>query len=413
MINYTVEGCTKLLREMLLSSGGRNRFITPYNMRRMGGVIYDLLKEADGFFAKNEFKKSTDISMSVLNVFIPALDYADDSNGTLGNCIGYAFGILEKEAETDMPEEVRKYILEYSFKKYNSGKFEGWDWHQGMLKLALKLIKNKKEFNKLIDLLDSPGKPEYEEESAQFLKYKALIKFGEGNDAEEFLKNNLSNYKLRKEAILAAIQEKDFEKAKKLSLDGIELNRNNKPGLVKVWYDILLQTAIDEDDKIKIIEYSRMLFVDDFLHERDYYAILKEYTEPDKWQDLIEDIITQIIKQRSVLADRQLANIYIREKWFDRLVKLLSKKPDLNTINSYEKYLIPDNSNELIQLYADAIYEYLSDNPARPQYQNACRYFKKMINLGGQLKVNEVIEQLRSIYPNRKALMEELNKIDK
>jgi len=47
----------------------------------------------------------------------------------------------------------------------------------------------------------------------------------------------------------------------------------------------------------------------------------------------------------------------------------------------------------------------------RNYYQIACRYLRKMIKMGAREKVNFVIEQLKVLYPKRKALMEELQKV--
>jgi len=50
-------------------------------------------------------------------------------------------------------------------------------------------------------------------------------------------------------------------------------------------------------------------------------------------------------------------------------------------------------------------------NVSRNYYQNACRYLRKMIKMGAREKANFVIGQLKALYPNRKALMEELQNV--
>jgi Zn-dependent oligopeptidase len=54
---------------------------------------------------------------------------------------------------------------------------------------------------------------------------------------------------------------------------------------------------------------------------------------------------------------------------------------------------------------------YVANYVGRNYYQNACRYMRRMKKLGGNEQVNELIELFRKQYPQRKALMEELNKI--
>jgi hypothetical protein len=47
----------------------------------------------------------------------------------------------------------------------------------------------------------------------------------------------------------------------------------------------------------------------------------------------------------------------------------------------------------------------------RDYYQNACTYIRKIIKLGARDKANGIISFLRTEYPKRKALMEELSKV--
>jgi uncharacterized protein (DUF2164 family) len=83
----------------------------------------------------------------------------------------------------------------------------------------------------------------------------------------------------------------------------------------------------------------------------------------------------------------------------------------LNTIDRYEKYLSKNYSKDLIELYANGILNYMENSMGREHYQNACRYIRKVIKMGGKGKANEIVSYLRSEYPQRRALIEELNRI--
>jgi len=48
----------------------------------------------------------------------------------------------------------------------------------------------------------------------------------------------------------------------------------------------------------------------------------------------------------------------------------------------------------------------------KDHYQNTCSYIRKIIiKMGGRDKANEIISYLRTEYPKRKALSEELDKV--
>jgi hypothetical protein len=62
-------------------------------------------------------------------------------------------------------------------------------------------------------------------------------------------------------------------------------------------------------------------------------------------------------------------------------------------------------------MYSNGIMEYMENNVGRNHYQNACRYLRRMIKLGGRDEANRTISVLREKYPNHRALMEELNNV--
>ncbi len=71
--------------------------------------------------------------------------------------------------------------------------------------------------------------------------------------------------------------------------------------------------------------------------------------------------------------------------------------------------LVSNQKNRIkseIQKHSD-----LESNVGRNHYRNVCRFLRKMIKMGARVKASQVIEQLRSFYPQRKALLEELQKV--
>ena len=173
----------------------------------------------------------------------------------------------------------------------------------------------------------------------------------------------------------------------------------------------LMGIAQAQENTERIIEYARYLFIDNFRSEQDYYQVLKEQVEPGNWNDFVEGMIEDIRSKKRWLDPHLLGSIYIREEWWERLLNLIRNSPGLRTIEQYEKYLSSIYSNELAILYASAIEEHLENNVGRNHYQTACRYLRRMIKFGEREQANNTISKLRENYPNRRALMEELNKV--
>ena len=106
-----------------------------------------------------------------------------------------------------------------------------------------------------------------------------------------------------------------------------------------------------------------------------------------------------------------VANIYIKEEKWDKLWELIKENPEFSTIESYESYLSKPYSDEIVDLYANQVLEYLERIMGRDHYQTACRYIRRMIKLGGKAKANNLIAQLRTLYAKRPALMQELDRV--
>jgi hypothetical protein len=205
--------------------------------------------------------------------------------------------------------------------------------------------------------------------------------------------------------------EKDYEKAIAISKDGIIQDEKSKPGLAIEWYDWLLKIAQAQKQKDKIIEYARLLLIDNFRHEQDYYQLLKSNIEPQLWKAFVEGLIRDITKKNRWLDVDLIAKIYIVEEWWIRLLELIKQKPSLSYIEHYEKYLSKDFSDELVLLYGNEIVKYLENNTGRNHYQTTCRYLRRMIKLDGREMVEKMVSDFRKQYPQRRALMEELNRI--
>ncbi len=180
---------------------------------------------------------------------------------------------------------------------------------------------------------------------------------------------------------------------------------------MKFWYNWLLKVAQAQKNTAKIIEYSRFLFIDNFYPEQDYYQILKENIEDENWHPFLEEIIKEITPKTRWTYIELIRKIYIKEEWWDRLFLMLKQNLSLENIQQNEKYLSKDYSSELIELYSERIINYVEKFVGRNHYQTACRYLRRMKKLGGNEQVNDLIESFRKQYPQRKALMDELNRV--
>lgn len=400
-----------LVNSIVKSASGRFGFIDWSAARIVSVQIETLLKTAQKQIENESFKSALLICTAVMGKMTEALNYSDDSNGDIGGCVNYSCELLYEIANKVNDEKVRKSVFSYCIESFENKTYSGWDWHIDMLQIASLVSKTSTDYDKLLELLNAKQDSEYEEEISQEIKYNILSKLKGESVANEYLEQNITNPILRRIAISNALNEKDYSKAKQIADEGIEYDKKDKPGLVKEWYDWLLKIAQATNDKQNIIKYARFLFIDNFRHEQDYYAILKKNIPVEQWDDYVNDIINELKKRSYWLSEQLINSIYIKEEWWDKLFEQIKENPNLNSISEYEKYLSKDYSNELSDLYVEAINQYLEDNVGRKYYKIACKFIRRIKKLGNNEKARELIEKLRKDYKKRPALLEELNKV--
>ncbi|MGQ9847779.1 MAG: hypothetical protein ACUVQP_09835 [Bacteroidales bacterium] len=401
----------KQIKSILKTASDRHGFINWSASRFVGNAVYNLLESAQKQINNQNYKSAFFICTAVMEQMTKALEYSDDSNGDIGGSVDTAYEMLYTIAQKQSSEEIRKLIIEYCFTSFDKQIYSGWHWHIGILRIAALLLKTEDEIERIFKQLDKAQSSDYEREEAQNLKYDILLKTKGEVVAEKYLEQNITNSNLRRIAIQKALEKKNYEKAISFARDGINYDLKDYPGLVKEWYDWLLKIAQAQNDSERIIEYARMLLIDNFRNEQDYYQILKQHVKPENWTAFIEDVIQDITTKKRWVDTDLIASIFIKEEWWDRLLELVKKIPNLNTIDYYEKYLSKHYTNEIVELYANAILKYMKNSIGREHYQNACRYIRKIIKLGARDKANEIISILRTEYPKRKALLEELDKV--
>ncbi len=410
--NETKDVYIRQIKSILRMVSDKHGFNDRSASRFFGSAVNKLLESAQKMINNKNYKSAFYICTAVMEQMVETLQYTDDSNGDIGEYIDSAYEMLDFIAQEQTSEDIRRLIIEYCFMVLNKQLFSGLDWHIGVLRIASLLIKTDEDIERIFALIEKEEQgDDYERENAQTIKYEILLKTKGENIAEKFIENNLANSDLRVVAIEKALEKKNYEKAISIAKDGVSFDLKDKPGLAKQWYDWLLRIAQAQNDTENIIKYARFLFIDNFRNEQDYYQILKQQVEPDKWVPFIEKIILEIDLKKHLFDTEQIANIFIKEEWWDRLLELVQKSPELHNIKKYEKYLSKYYTVEIVELYADAIIKYLKNNMGRNHYQNACIFIRKIIKLGSIEKANEIISYLRTQYPQRKALIEELNKI--
>ena len=399
----------KQVKAILRAAKGRDNFIYGRSAREAGSAVWEMMLTAEKQLASNHIQSAIFICCGVLEEMTKALQFADDSNGDIGDNITSAFEMLKRIAAGPLTEKLRVELFEYAVKAFETEIFEGWDWHEGMLEIASALLVSEKEADTVNRLLSKAIGSKFFMERLEVIQLSVIRKIKGESEAQAYIEQHLANDEIRKAAIETAIAGKDYEKATSISKAGIEHDAKDRPGLVPQWHEYLLKIAQAKNDREAIISEARHLLLDNFRPQQDHFQVLKATVIPSEWDAFIEKLLIDLPRSRR--GDEVEPVVYIKEQMWDRLLKHISRRPHLSTIEHYETHLAPHYPAELADLYGKTITDYLMTNVGRNHYVTACRYLRRMIKLGAREKVNELVAQLRGAYKNRPSLMEELDKL--
>ena len=412
----TQEIYSKQIRAVLKSASGRYGYIDYAGARQVGNSMYQLYQLAEKAMNAGSWREAMYMGRAIMEEMTIAIERGDDSNGDLGGSIDNGQDILFRIAQECTDSGIRSELFEYSIDAYHRELFEGWDWHYNMLDLAIELQKTEDEKMRILHYLDQI-KPKndgwdfrYEEAQKQRLK---LIRKTEGKiRANDYLEANITNSDFRRELILKAIEEKNYAKAVALAEKGIAADRKDKPGLAAEWKWHLLNVYQLQNDPEKSVELARNLFLySGRFSTKEMYNIMKKYVPAADWKVFFEQLVADRIKSEQWVSFYTIADMYTWENQWEKLLSLLIKNPSIDNISHVEKYLAKQNAEQLVDLYSKEIQVFIEKNISRSHYQTACKYIRRMKKLGGQDKTEELIAFLRSTYPQRRALMEELDKV--
>ncbi|MEO1656036.1 MAG: hypothetical protein AAFU64_21020, partial [Bacteroidota bacterium] len=305
----------------------RYGFIEWSAMRHLRREIDQLLRSAEQHLEKNQPQSAFFILSAIMEEMTEALQFADDSDGDISGSIGQALYLLTPLVESNDDESLRKEILAYCFSILDKKIYQGWDWHTSILELAADMVKTEKEVNQILVFLDEKKDSTYEEESQQKIKYQLLHKLKREAEADRYLQKHINNPYLRRIAILKAMDHKNYAKAQELAQAGVAHDAENKPGLAKEWQDFLLEIAQAQGNTKMIIEYARLLLIHSFRDQQDYQQILKEQIPAEEWKPFLEAVIQEIATKNRWPNYELIAQIFIKEEWWDRLMQMVRNNP--------------------------------------------------------------------------------------
>jgi hypothetical protein len=407
---------SKQIRAIVNSAAGRHGLLDYSAARKVGKAVYELAQLAERKMNDNNYREAMYMGCAMLEEMTKAVENGDDSSGDLGGCIEAAQNILFRVAEECTEKAIRRDLFTYGIETFQKKLFKGWDWHFHMLDLAIELIETESDKKRIAELIDSVkpsgDKWDYEYEKARKMKLELIRKTEGEAEVNNYLESNLTNSDFRRELILKAIKEKHYAKAIAMAEAGIIADQKDKPGLVDEWKWHLLNVYQLQGDTTNIILQARYLFLNSArFRPQEMFEILKKQVAQDAWSHFFDQLVADRKKSEKWVSFHSIADMYIWEEQWENLLRFLVANKSLDNIAYAEKYLAKQYAEQLVGMYYVEIEDFLKESVGRSFYKTACKFIRRMIKLGGRDEAEFLIADLRKHYPQRRALMEELDMV--
>lgn len=411
---------TKQIQALVDTYSDRSGFVEYKEAKLLGDAVSNIAKEGLAGLEKGKKWKAIYVAEAIVEEMSEVMNYVDDSNGHIGGSIEEAFEVLEALVESDLDEAMHDELFDWLITRFEKGILEGWDRHFSFIVVAIELIKNEQEKERIKTLLSSI-KPtgehwDWDYRQAQALTLQLIRKTENEEAAVRFMESHRSNPDFRKELIAEALREENYTKAEELASEGLRKDEKEASGLAEDWRNylfVIYQKTNNTEEVIRLARHFLVNFSGRYQSREYYYDLLKSFIPQEQWQEYVEELVASMRNtSRYDGGYSGIAQLYIREAQWEKLLGLLRENVSFERIADAEQYLTGPYTTELATMYKDLILTYMEKNMGRSHYQSVCRYIGRMIKLGARPMAVELMEQLRKLYPKRRALLEELSGIE-
>lgn len=411
-------------------------FIDYHSSSRLAKDLDSFCAKANEFIKQNDFNNAFSLGKPLLKASMEAITASDDSNGNIGGIIHDAINLFalltgSNNAAFALKEQIFLFLkTEINNKMYfDYGDF-GYELFDVFQNLSIQL-NHEDDFLSFINTQLSQPVDRYSDYRHNFFqtqKIAFLKASGKIAEAEKLIVQNLDIVEIRRGEVDKAINSKDYNLAKQLIEDGIKAaQKKEHPGTVDKWKKELLRIAFIERD-VETIRYYTKYFAFDRWFNKEYYHQWKKTYQPDEWKLVIESLIAGTIKRITQSHEKnknkywyqpnppllsELAPVYIEEQYWDRLLALVQKESNLDSVLQYHQPLVKVYPSELSTLYFPLLESAGDKASSRSEYAQLVAKMKMIMKdiPASKAKIIAIAQTLKTKYPRRPAMIDELNEI--
>lgn len=266
----------------------------------------------------------------------------------------------------------------------------------------------------LIDKLLEERKDSYDLYQLVLRKVDLLLGQKEQEKADDTIRQYLYLSEIREMEVEKLMEREQYVEAIRLLDEGIVLSKKEKyDGTTGKWLKLKLKIFERTNRTSEVIDTCRLLFISG-REQLEYYHKLKTLIPKEQWKIFLDGMMKEVPFNGYFSFDGNVeAEIYVEEKENERLFHLLSSAGfgQLEALMQYAHHLKNSHSEQLIGMYISLLVDYAERNIGRKYYEHIAQALLCMQKLnGGKAAVKQLVEEFRTIYKRRPAMMEELRR---
>ncbi|MBD2870522.1 hypothetical protein [Paenibacillus arenilitoris] len=358
---------------------------------------------------------TVDMACLVLEEAVQAFQYADDSDGDIGMLAEESVeAIREAIAEGAEPgEEIRETLFHQLLKLSGSSIFEDWnDYRIELLEICAGLADVEPLRNALRAKIESMIRTnvdmsyqQYANEALLRVLFDLIRKSGTEEETEQFIVDNLRYSYFREALINRYRQEKDYDQAVKLALEGEEQDKDYA-GLALRWkamrHDVYRESGRKEEQASLAEE---LLVTGNF----EYYNELRQLAGKNQ-EALYERLKTRLKMEEGWSASNVYLRLITEANDLDEMMAYVRENP--GDIEQYAGKLAKKFGEEVLAIYSEHIRNAAGFAANRKKYQDVCGKLKSYRKIAGSANLNSLINELRHSYSHKPAFIDELDKVN-
>ncbi len=403
-----------LIRTFIRKNSDRYGFVNYGDADEAVRGAYLVLEKASIALKQNKMVHAVELALCVTQEMTDLLQYADDSDGVIGEVIDESLYFINEIIEDeDLSSVDKESIFGRLLEESTNNRYKGWpDWRLNFLEKCSWLahtsdLRSKLEKHLLSISESAAGDTwtvNYLTERINLIRYNMVEEYDGQKKAQEFLEQNLQYSSFRKMAIETSMTNKEYDNVIKLALDGEEKDKS-LPGLVDQWkryrYKACqLSGKLDEQRGIAT----------DFILDGsfEYYKELKKTYAAEEWSSVYPKIIFMLEDKKKTYMNIY-TSILIEEGEKQKLLEYVKGTP--SSVESYYKHLIPEFKEEVYAVFWQFIGQKAARAGNRRDYQQVCAVIRNLKKAGGKEQASEIRQTLYAQYANRPAFRDELSRV--